>query len=328
MSGANAVEIRINDPLLYRAPLPYTGRYYPYGFPVDVASDMREVLDAAQQSFGAYAPRFDRPPIRLHVLTSQGSEVRPPEPVLRGQRHLLMWVSDQENFAAIDRRERFGYSCVTRATVADAVFFRWHFLEAPIYILLELNYITSLHGACVAWEGAGVLLYGESGVGKSTLTYACAREGWTYISDDASSVVWDGGRTVIGEPHHFRFRAEAPDLFPELRGHTVGYELDRKPTIEVFTADLPIRTAPECCLEYIAFLDRRPGSRAGMTRIGKDETRERLQQDMPVFDPELDTQRRKAVESIAEAPAFALRYSNYQEALLLLEQIVRQGGAA
>ena len=117
-------------------------------------------------------------------------------------------------------------------------------------------------------------------------------------------------------------------MFPELRGHTVGYELDRKPTIEVFTADLPIRTAPECCLEYIAFLDRRPGSRAGMTRIGKDETRERLQQDMPVFDPELDTQRRKAVEAIAEAPAFALRYSNYQEALLLLEQIVRQGGAA
>ena len=328
MSGANAVEIRINDPLLYRAPLPYTGRYYPYGFPVDVASDMREVLDAAQESFGAYAPRFDRPPIRLHVLTSQGSEVRPPEPVLRGQRHLLMWVSDQENFAAIDRRERFGYSCVTRATVADAVFFRWHFLEAPIYILLELNYITSLHGACVAWEGAGVLLYGESGVGKSTLTYACARQGWTYVSDDASSFVWDGGRTVIGDPHHFRFRTGAPDLFPELRGHTVGYELDRKPTIEVFTADLPIRTAPECRLEYIAFLDRRPGGHAGMTRIGKDETRERLQQDMPVFDPELDTQRRKAVESIAEAPAFALRYSNYEEAVALLEQIVRGGGPA
>ena len=328
MSGANAVEIRINDPLLYRAPLPFTGRYYPYGFPVDVASDMREVLEAAEESFGAYAPRFDRPPLRLHVLTSQGSGVRPPEPVLRGQRHLLLWVSDQEHFAVIDRRERFGYSCVTRATVADRVFFRWHFLDAPVYILLELNYFTSLHAACVAWEGAGVMLYGESGVGKSTLTYACARRGWTYISDDASSVVWDGGRSVIGEPHHFRFRAEAPDLFPELRGHTVGYELDRKPTIEVFTADLPIRRAPECRVEYIAFLDRRPGIQPGMTRIGKEETQERIRQDMPVFDSELDARRGTVVESIAEAPAFALRYSNYEEAVLLLEQIVRGGGAA
>jgi hypothetical protein len=328
MPGTNAVETGINDPLLYRAPLPYRGRYYPYGFPVDIASDMREVLDAAHESFGAYAPRFDRPPLRVHVLTSQGSGVRPPAPVLRGQRHLLMWVADQENFAAIDRRQRFGYSCVTRATVADRVFFRWHFLDALIYILLELNYITSLHAACVAWEGAGVLLYGESGVGKSTLTYACARRGWTYISDDSSSVVWGGGRTVIGEPHHFRFRAEAPDLFPELRGRTMGRQLDSKPTIEVFTTDLPIRTAPECRVEYIAFLDRRPGSRAGMTRIGKEETQERLRQDMPVFDPELDTQRSKMVESIAEAPAFDLRYPNYEEAARLLEQIVRGGGAA
>jgi|ERR1035441_6448724 hypothetical protein len=328
MPGANAVETRINDPLLYRAPLPYEGRYYPYGFPVDVASDTREVLDAAQESFGAYAPRFDRPPLRVHVLTSQGSGVRPPEPVLRGQRNLQTWVSDRENFAVIDRRERFGYSCVTRATVADRVFFRWHFLDALVYMLLELNYVTSLHAACIAWEGAGVMLYGESGVGKSTLTYACARRGWTYISDDASSVVWDGGRTVIGEPHHFRFRAEATDLFPELRGHTVGHELDRKPTIEALTADLPIRTAPECRVEYIVFLDRRPGNRAGMTRIGKEEMQERLRQDMPVFDPALDTQRRAAVELLAEAPAFELRYSNYEQAALLLEQIVRGGGAA
>ena len=230
---------------------------------------MREVLDAARESFGAYAPRFDRPPLRVHVMAGEGSGGVPPAPVLRGQRHLLMWVSDQENFAVIDRRERFGYSCVTRATLADRVFFRWHFLDALIYMLLELNYITSLHGACVAWEGAGVLLYGESGVGKSTLSYACARRGWTYISDDASSVVWGGGRTVIGEPHHFRFRAEAPDLFPELRGRTVGRELDRKPTIEVFTRGPADSHRPECRVEHIAFLDRRPGLRAGITRVGK-----------------------------------------------------------
>lgn len=328
MSGANLIETRIADPLLYRAPLPYAGRYYPYGFPVDVSSDRREVLDAAHESFGAYAPRFDRPPLRVHVMVGEGNGALPPAPVLRGQRHLLLWVSDQENFAVIDWRERFGYSCVTRATLADRVFFRWHFLDALIYILLELNYTTSLHAACVAREGAGLLLYGDSGVGKSTLAYACARRGWTYISDDSSSVLWDGGRSVLGEPHHFRFRAEAPDLFPELAGCTVGRQLDSKPTIEVLTADLPILTAPECRVEHIAFLDRRDGIRASTTRIGPEETRERLLQDMPAFDPALDAQRWKAVESLAEAPAFELRYSNFEEAALLLEQIVRAGGAA
>jgi hypothetical protein len=328
MSGTNAVETGIHDPLLYRAPLPYAGRYYPYGFPVDVATDMREVLDAAHQSFGAYAPVFDRPPLRVHVMVGPGNSGLPPAPVLRGQRNLIVWVSDQENFAVIDRRERFGYSCVTRATVSDRVFFRWHFLDALVYMLLELNYITSLHAACVAWDGAGVLLYGESGMGKSTLSYACARRGWTYISDDSSSVVWDGGRTVIGEPHRFRFRAEAPDLFPELRGRTVGRQLDSKPTIEVLAADLPIRTAAECRVEHIAFLDRHPVICAGLTRIGKEETRKRLRQDMPVFDPELDARRTEVVESIAEAPAFILRYANCEEAARLLDQIVRAGEQA
>src|SRR5580698_2675433 len=173
MFGANAIETEICDPVLYRAPLPYCRRYYPYGFPVDVATDAREVLDAARASFGAYAPRFDRPPLRVHVMVGEGSGGLPQGALLRRPRHLLTWVSDHENFAAIDWRDRFGYSCVTRATVTDNVFFRWHFLDAQIYMLLELNYITSLHAACVAWERAGVMLYAASGAGKSTLAYAC-----------------------------------------------------------------------------------------------------------------------------------------------------------
>lgn len=326
MSGTT-VGNQIYDPLLYRADFPHCARYYPYGFPVDVASNAREVLDAARESFGVYASRFDRPPLRVHVLVGGAGSGLPPAPILRGQRHLLLWVSDQENFAAIDWRERFGYSCVTRATLADRVFLRWHFLDSLIYVLLELNYITSLHAACVAWHGAGVLLHGESGMGKSTLSYACAQRGWTYISDDSSSVIWDGGRTVLGETHHFRFRADATNLFPELQGRTAGRQLDSKPTIEVLTADLPIRTAAECRVEHIVFLDRRPGVRAGVARVGSEEARERLQRDMAGFDPELDARRNAVVDSIAELPACELRYAHYEEAVPLLEQIVRDGAA-
>lgn len=326
MSGTT-VGNQIYDPLLYRADFAHCARFYPYGFPVDIASNAREVLDAARESFGVYPSRFDRPPLRVHVLAAEGGGKIPPEPVLRGQRHLLMWVSDQENFAVIDRRQRFGYSSVTRATLADRVFFRWHFLDSLIYVLLELNYITSLHAACVAWHGSGVLLYGESGTGKSTLSYACARRGWTYISDDSSSVIWDGRRTILGESHHFRFRADATNLFPELQDRTAGRQLNSKPTIEVRTADLPIQTAAECRVERIVFLDRRPGVRAGVVGMGSEEARERLQRDMPGFDPELDARRIGVVDSIAELPAYSLHYAHYEEAVPLLEQIVRGGDA-
>jgi hypothetical protein len=328
VSGLNAVEIRVNDPLLYAAPLPFEARYFPYGFPVDIAGDTREVLEAASESWGVYEPRFDSPPIRVHVITTDGSHELPPPPVMRGQRHLLASVADQDNFTFCDRLQRFGCCCVTRATLADSVFFRWHFLDAVIYMLLEFNYFTAVHAASVARDGAGVLLHGNSGTGKSTLAYACARQGWTYISDDASVVLWGGDRTVLGEPHHFRFRAEAPEIFPELRGLTAGRELDRKPTIEVRTAGLPIRTAAECRVESIVFLDRRPGASARLMHISKEEARERLLSDMPIFDPELQERRKAAIASVAEAHAFGLQYGSFEEALPLLERVAGAGGTA
>jgi hypothetical protein len=319
-------ESPIRDPLCFMAPLQYVTRVFPYGFPVDIAANSLDAIEAARESWGAYLPRFDRPPICVHVLVSEGNSVRPPEPVVRGQRHLISWVADRENFAVIDREQRFGYSCVTSATVADRVFFRWHFLDSLIHLLLELNYITSLHAACVAWEGAGVLLFGESGAGKSTVSYACARHGWTYISDDASSIVW-GSQTVLGHPHRFRFRADAPEVFPELRGLTVGHAMGRKPTMEAPTANLPIRTAPDCRVERIVFLDRcaapHKDRRAGMDRMHTDEVRRRLVQGMPVLDPVLEPQRMSLIELIAKMPAFEIHYEHFEDAVRLLEEMIQ-----
>ena len=329
MSGTNAVETPVFDPLLYAAPLPFAGRYYPLGFPLDVAADLPEVLDAAGQSWGSYPPRFDRPPIRVHVITAEGSLALPPAPAFRAQGHLLAIVADRENFAVCDRRHLFGYCFVTRATVADPVFFRWHFLDAMIHMLLELTSCMAVHAACVAWNGAGVLLCGDSGAGKSTLAYACASRGWTFITDDGSNLLLGTrDRTVIGQPHCFRFREEAVRIFPELQGLTVGHELDRKPTIELRTATLPISTAPECRAERIVFLHRRAGGSASLAPVGKEEARERLLRDVPVLEPEVQGRRMEAIESVLEAPAFELRYSSFEDAVPLLEESMRKGGAA
>lgn len=321
----HAVETRINDPMQFLTPLAYASRFYPMGFPTDIASNSHEVLEAARESWGKYQPRFDRPAIRMHAIVSEGRSERPPDPVLRGQRHLMAWMLDQENFAVCDWRQRFGFCFVTQATAADHVFFRWHFLEAIVSTLQEMNFYTALHAACVAWEGSGVMLYGDSGMGKSTITYACARRGWTYVADDASTFVRDEGGLVIGTPHCFRFRADAPDLFPELRGLTAGYQLDRKPTIEVQTADLPIRTALESRLDRIVFVVRDGSARASLRAIGRAEALERIRQDMPVFDPELEAQRIATVASICHAPAFELRYAHYADAVERLEELVRGG---
>jgi hypothetical protein len=322
VSGTNSVETTIFDPLLYTAPLPFTGRFYPLGFPLDVASDSRVAVEAAALSWGPYEARYSEPSMRVHVVTVEGGSAIPPAPAFHAGRHLLAIVSDQENFALCDARQRFGCCWVTRATLADTVVFRWYFLDAMIYMLLEMTVSMAMHAACVAWNNSGVLLCGESGVGKSTLAYACARRGWTYITDDGSNLLLDRrDRMIAGQPHCFRFREDAASMFPEVAGLTVGRELDRKPTIELRTAGLPVRTAQESRVERIVFLDRRPGS-ACLGPIGKEEARERLLRDVPTLHEDVQARRMQALDCLLEAPAFELRYAAFEEAVGLLERIL------
>lgn len=324
MPGTNLVETQVYDPLFYATPLPFTGRYYPLGFPLEVAADTPDAIEAAAASWGRYEPRRGEPRFRVNVLSAPGSPALPPNPVFRGQGHVLAIVSDQENYGICDARQRFGCCWVSRATLADAVFFRWHFLDAMIYMLLEMTVTISFHAACVARNGAGILLFGDSGTGKSTLAYACARAGWTYIADDGSNLLLDArDRTIIGQPHCFRFREDAVSLFPELQGATAGRELDRKPTIELRTAGLEIPTAPECRAERIIFLDRRRSGPARLTRTGEETARDRLSRNLLVLEPEIQARRLDTLESLLEVPAYEMRYSSFEDALSLLDGLMR-----
>jgi hypothetical protein len=49
---------------------------------------------------------------------------------------------------------------------------------------------------------------------------------------------------------------------------------------------------------------------------------------MPAFDPEIDAQRWQVISSISELPAFEMGYSNYEEAVSVLERLVRNGESA
>jgi len=76
-----------------------------------------------------------------------------------------------------------------------------------------------VHAGCAALDGRGVLLCGDSGAGKSTLTYALARAGWAYVTDDCSFLLNCGKRRMVtGNCNQVRFRPSAGELFPEVAG--------------------------------------------------------------------------------------------------------------
>ncbi len=309
--------------------LTHSGEFYPHGFPAVVRSNSPLVLAAAGESWSGFARRFEEAPIEVRCLVAESPAADcPPAPVFRAQGNLMTAVADAENYYCCDLRRGFGFGWVTQATAADTAYLRYHVVDAMIGCLLANLHVVSIHAACVALDGHGVLLAGDSGAGKSSLSYACARRGWTYCSDDGSSLLRRGaGRTVIGEPGVFRFRSTAGELFPEFRGLKDHRRGNGKPTIEVRTSSLPeIRTAVEAHIGSIVFLNR-PGAGADVRLVPMpaSEAFARLSFNPWPTEPPSGDEHRAAVERLVEAPAYELRYRSLDDAVDRLEKLVRGG---
>lgn len=253
-----------HDPLLYDMDLPLHAVYHPLGFSVEIATNSAHVLAAAQESWGRFRRVFLEPPVRLRVGVVEGKAGKcPPPPTVRGQRNLLVRVADAANFSVSDMKLGVSVGWLTPAVIANTAYLRYYFLEGMTWDLLEPLYLTSIHAACVQMGNSGVLLCGDSGAGKSSLAFACARKGWMYLSDDAICLVRKCSEpVVVGNPYQLRFRDSAVGLFPELRDRQITRRLNGKLSIEVDTASFPgIKTISECSVDHIVFLKRgRPGA--------------------------------------------------------------------
>jgi hypothetical protein len=259
--------------------MPYSQEFYPLGFPARITSNSPLALKAAQESWGVFPLRFDRRPVEFSVLVAgEESRTHSADAAYWGHGHLMTVSADAANCAVCDLDRGVGFCVVTPATIADSGYFRYYFLEGVVLSAIERLYMVSLHAACVALEGRGILLCGDSGSGKTCLTYACARAGFTYISDDAISMVRGRrDRTVLGLFHQIRFRPEAAALFPELEGLPQFITESGQPSVQVNPADFAgIVTAPSCTVEHVVFLNRSHNGPAECRHISTDEALRRL----------------------------------------------------
>jgi hypothetical protein len=239
------------------------------------------------------------------------------------QGHLYSIVSDPYNFAHIDLERQFGFFHVSEATAADHAWLRWFFIESAAYVLLTQRHIVPIHAACIAREGAGILLSGASGAGKSTLSYACARAGWTFVSDDATWLLPDQPeRVAIGRPRQARFRLDAPRLFPELEGYIARARPTGKVSIEVPLTELPgIRTADRVPIEGIVFLDRGSGA-AAIHSMSGSEAVDRVLEDLPGYSDGVDAMHERTVRKLTGVRAWRMRYETLEDAIGMLGSLV------
>jgi hypothetical protein len=329
-AGANAVreghfydcKDKRFDPTLSDVDLPLTGVFYPAGFPLRLATNSRDVMEAACEAWGTWDSAFDTEPLEFRVVVQPEGELAA-APAYRVQAGLLSFVADAHNFATADIRTLTASFFLSEKTCADHALLRWLFLEAMAYMLLTQRYVVSLHAACVARDGAGILLCGRSGAGKSTLSVACARAGFTFLSDDCTWILTGTDAPLaIGKPHQARLRGDAARHFPELDGVPARVLPNGKLSMEVPTSLFAgIQTARQVAVSRLVFLERGGQAEVRTGRVAAEEAASLLLQDLPSYGPGVNAVHERTVQKLASLPAWRLKYSRLEDAVQSLKDL-------
>jgi hypothetical protein len=231
---------------------------FPLGQAVQFFSSSEPALDAAREHWGAWPRLFGEMPLSFHIEVHEGPEASAP-PGCRMAEGELLFYSDPANLASFSAEVKSGLLRVSSRTLAKKRWFVHHFLEALVLTALDTLFFDPLHAACVARNGCGVLLAGDSGAGKTTLAYACAKAGWTLISEEGAHLAGDAERSLVGASRVFHLREGAQRLFPELEDWPLMPAANGKLAIQVDAAAAGMKTEWRASAGPTVFLSRRAG---------------------------------------------------------------------
>lgn len=311
------------DDLLRNMNLPLRGVFYPLGYSIEILTNSPAVLSVANECFGHVRSRRGDTLLQIRIgVVEGGVSACPPEPTRREFNHLYSLVADVENQALLDLETGTNFTWLTQAAVDNRLYFRSNFLEKTVYLLLGASVVTDIHAACVSKNGKGILLCGNSGAGKTTLAYACARAGWTYTSDDTSYLMNRAeSPRVIGHSHRVRFRPSARQLFPELECRAVTERMEGKPSIEVPISELPIeKTEAEVAVHSVVYLSRVPSAMGELFELPSGTASRRLG-DSLYSAGQIRARHIKSLEGLCDVPAYELKYCDMKDAIEALESL-------
>ncbi len=293
--------------------------FYPLGFPLIVETNSEAVLYASHLEWDSWTAEFDEPPIVLSFHVSSRREPLPTTSEFHARGDYFAFVADKKNFGFCDTKTRRGQGFLTTSAAEDPAFFRYHLLEGMALEMIVSLHLTPFHAACVARNGRGTLLCGDSGAGKSSLSYACARRGWTYLSDDASYLMRRCAeeRIVLGHPHRVRLRPDAPKLFPELASIEPSRRGNGKLFLDVKTTT--VSNTRRTSVDRIVILER--GSANRLKRVDHNIAREICEPIFYSWDAHIFADQKRAFHALlAGSEVLSLEYNDLDRAIDLLEQ--------
>lgn len=300
------------DFLRKNAPTPFSACYVMAGAVCQLSTNFEPILECAGESFSPIDRPRSSPDLRLRFwVDSQACSAPPwPKPYYRGLDHLIFAGFDSENSLLIDLRGRRAIGRFSPAMGTDRVYWKTVVFPVLLSIVAASVGVTELHCACVARKEGGLLLAGGSGSGKSTLSFALARSGFAFLSDDRTFFSrHDGHLLAWGMPALLKLRPDAAALFLELG----NLEPDIAPDGErAFLIDperqFQLRRSRHCEPRWLVFLERQPSPGMTLDEMPRAEAVARLKEDLMPETPEAMKSQGETINAVVEGGCWLLRY--------------------
>jgi hypothetical protein len=99
---------------------------------------------------------------------------------------LLGGATVSSSFVMLSPAQHAGLVVVSPPMLRFPYHTRYELIEFAVFTLAaRVQQLVPLHAACVGRDGRGVLLMGESGSGKSTVSLLCLLDGFEFLSEDS-----------------------------------------------------------------------------------------------------------------------------------------------
>ena len=291
---------------------PFCGCYLAAGIHLTIETNSQSILAIARENFEPAGANHDlNEDVRLKLwVEDEFSSAQHAKPYFRGLGHLVFSGYDDRSSLLIDLRDRSGAGRFTQTLAENARYWKTVLFPSLLGIIGPSVGLTSLHSACVAWKGQGLLLVGDSGAGKSTLSLALAQIGLEFVSDDRTLVSEKQGRlTAWSLGGEMKQRADAALHFPQLRGAKRNELWKEDPVFRFDPAQaLGVTRTSSCEPRWIVFLERQADPAFELHEVLPEEAAIRMQKDLHQELPEAAERQRGTINALSRRTCYRLRY--------------------
>jgi hypothetical protein len=278
--------------------------------------ELRRLVDWAYAGLPRHKLPGVAPRIRVRVALAPRTRSRaqgdPPRIAMLCGAGLLCGTTSSSDFAVLSQDHRSALVVISREMLRFPYHARYELIEFAVFTLAaRAQQLMPLHGACVGQGGRGLLLFGDSGAGKSTAALHCLLRGMDFLAEDSIFATPDT-MLATGIANFLHVRCDSLNSVPASAASLISRSpiIRRRSGVEKFEVDLRCPefrlAASPLKIAGVVFISAQSARRGVLlTPLQSRETvaRIRKSQAYAVNQPGWSTFRKR----IAACPAFELR---------------------